>query len=88
MSAASDRLTPYITKAAAELRHKTLRDIQIETALTWCGRACAAALSGTVNGGADAIEYAHEAIEHAALSGSDTLLRDVRAELRRHGVFL
>jgi hypothetical protein len=34
----------------------------------------------------DAIEYAHESIEHAALSGDDTVLADVRASLAQYGV--
>jgi hypothetical protein len=36
----------------------------------------------------DAEEYAHEAIEHAALSGDDRLLGAVRAAMRGHGVAL
>lgn len=75
----------YITKASLELASKCINQIQVETALTWAGRACAAASLGLH---ADAREYAHEAIEHAALSGHDALLRDVRAALRDHGVVL
>jgi hypothetical protein len=74
-----------IAKATDELRRKTLRHIQVETALTWCGRACAAARLGLA---ADAKEYAHEAIEHAALSGSDELLDFVRGYLARYRVEL
>jgi hypothetical protein len=76
---------PYIKKALVELRIKRLHDIQIETALTWCGRACAARQLGYHE---DALEYAHEAIEHAALSGDDTLLRAVRNSLDAHGVVI
>jgi len=72
-----------IAKAMTELRQKTLHQIQIETALTWAGRACAAAQLGLPE---DAEEYAHEAIEHAALSGNDDLLRDVRSTMRSYGV--
>lgn len=70
-------------EAVAELRQKSLHQIQIETAVKWASRACAASLLGLPE---DAEEYAHEAIEHAALSGNDDLLRDVRAVMRAHGV--
>jgi hypothetical protein len=70
-------------EALQELRTKTLNDIQVETALKWAGRACAAATYGLWH---DAIEYAHEAIEHAALSGKDNLLRDIRAAMKAHGL--
>lgn len=76
-------LGQFIAKAFDELHAKNLDEIQIETALVWCGRACAAANMGLV---LDASEYAHEAIEHAALSGDDGLLRDVRAALARFDV--
>lgn len=74
-----------IADAVAELRKKSLHDIQVETAVKWAGRACGASLLGLPE---DAEEYAHEAIEHAALSGDDDLLRAVRAVMRRHGVEL
>lgn len=73
----------YIRRAATELRQKSLNDIQVETAKVWAGRAIAAAKLGL---GHDAIEYAHEAIEHAALSGKDSLLREVRTAMDAHGV--
>jgi len=74
----------YIDKAMAEQADgKTLRDIQIETAMVWCGRACVAAAMDKHD---DAVEYAHEAIEHAALSGQDGLLRAIRDQLRSYGV--
>lgn len=75
-------MTP-IEKAMAELKAKSLRRIQAETAVTWAARACAASMLGLK---ADSIEYAHEAIEHAALSGDDSLLSSVRGDLARHGV--
>ena len=78
-------LQTYLDKARNELAARTLRDIQRETALTWCGRACVAAQMGLES---DAREYAHEAIEHAALSGPDDLLGVVREALRFHGVNL
>jgi hypothetical protein len=73
----------YIEKAREELKMKSLRVIQVETALAWCGRACAAQEMGF---DVDATEYGHEAIEHAALSGFDDLLTDVRDALEAHGV--
>ena len=73
----------YLDKASDELAEKTLHDIQIETALTWCGRACVAARLGLKQ---DAKEYAHEAIEHAALSGQDDLLAGVREALATYRV--
>ena len=76
-------LTEQIKKAATELQTKSLKDIQIETAKTWAGRACVAATLGLKQ---DAVEYAHEAIEHAALSGMEGLLTDIRAALLACGV--
>ena len=82
MSDAFDRLEVYVKRAVHDLRGKTLRDVQIETALTWCGRAVvASAISPS-----DAGEYGHEAVEHAALSGDDVVLRDVRTVLTFYGV--
>lgn len=73
-----------IRRALVELNGgATLRSIQYETAEVWCGRACAAARLGLHD---DAVEYAHEAIEHAALSGSDELLYAVRAAFGSYGV--
>lgn len=73
----------YVEQGLVELQAKTLKQIQIETARTWCGRACAAAELGLP---ADAIEYGHEAVEHAALSGDDGLLNEVRSALDSFGV--
>jgi hypothetical protein len=75
----------YVAKGLAELQVKSLRDIQVETSLTWAGRACAAARLGYVS---DAREYAHEAIEHAALSGEDALLFTVRTAFAAYGIVL
>lgn len=72
----------YLDRADAELRQKSLHDIQVSTALTWCARGCVAAQMGLAT---DAHEYAHEAIEHAALTGDDDLLRMVRDALRYYG---
>ncbi len=76
-------LREQIKAAAAELRVKSLKDVQVATAKTWAGRACVAASMGLAQ---DAVEYAHEAIEHAALSGKEGLLTDIRASLRACGV--
>lgn len=83
-----ERIDAAIQRGVVELSRKTLYDIQVETALTWCGRACAAAAHPDVarRSSVDAHEYAHEAIEHAALSGNDDLLRQIRATLRSYGV--
>lgn len=75
------RIEQAIADGLEELQKKTLRQIQVDTAYKWSGRACAAALMGRMD---DAEEYAHEAIEHAALSGDDRLLAEVR---RAHARF-
>ena len=74
----------YLYKASKEQSTgKTLHDIQVETALTWAGRACVAAAMDLHD---DAKEYAHEALEHAALSGDDGLLRLVRSSMAAYNV--
>jgi hypothetical protein len=77
------RIEQAIADGLEELQKKTLRQIQVDTAYKWSGRACAAALMGRMD---DAEEYAHEAIEHAALSGDDRLLAEVRRAHARFGV--
>ncbi len=79
--------------ALDELRTKSLSAIQQETAFTWAYRA-AAAHSVIVEAQArgqhdlahrwmhDATEYAHEALEHAALCGDDRVLLAVRRIVR------
>jgi len=76
-------LMPYVEKARNELYGKSLKDIQRETALVWCGRAVSTAIRIDEDPECfqDAVEYGHEAIEHAALSGDDELLRFVRKHL-------
>jgi hypothetical protein len=68
--------------ALAEISTKTLKQIQIETAYTWAYRAWAAysiACERQDNAlFADAIEYEHEAIEHAALADDEETLTNVR----------
>jgi hypothetical protein len=76
-------LAPYVEKANKELSGKSLKDIQRETALIWCGRAVSTAIRIDEEPECfqDAVEYGHEAIEHAALSLDDELLRFVRKHL-------
>jgi len=81
----AEGLADFVTKALSELSHKSLRQIQFETAMVWYGRAVAAVTLGKQ---ADAIEYAHESIEHAALSGDNGLLQSIREGLRRNGIAL
>ena len=76
-------LHDHYVEALGELQAMTLKQIQVETAYKWAGRALAAANLGR---GHDAIEYAHEALEHAALSGKDNVLREIREALKRAGV--
>lgn len=77
-------LLDYAYEAVPELQSKTLSTIQVETALKWGGRALAARALGQPD--ADVTEYAHEAVEHAALSGDDNLLRSLRQAFREHQI--
>lgn len=67
----------YVDAAARELAHKSLAAIQRETALTWAARAVAAyrffGQDKRLSWLLDAEEYAHESLEHAALSGDADL---------------
>lgn len=81
----ADLFEHHIAEAKNELAEKSLLDIQLETALKWCGRACAAADKGIEH---DATEYAHEAVEHAALAGDDKLLDAIRQALKFYKVEL
>ena len=62
-----------IVHAAVELRTTTMQQLQEATAWTWASRAAAAyqfyRSSNHLQWLLDAEEYAHEAIEHAALAG-------------------
>lgn len=66
-------LDAAMTKAFRELSQKSLYVVQCETAVTWTGRALAAYEMFTHHRDpqwlSDAREYAHEALEHAALAG-------------------
>jgi len=70
-----DRGAERAKRAILELRRKSRAEIDAETAVVWAWRAWAARELGL---GADAVHYAGEAIEHAALSGDDRILRAVR----------
>jgi hypothetical protein len=73
----------YIERGLVDVQTKTLKQIQIETAYVWAGRACAASVLGLDH---DALEYAHEAIEHAALSGNEAVLGEISSALAEYGV--
>lgn len=66
-------------QAAAELSARTAAEIQIDAAYRWAGRAVAAYRiyhrTGILHARDQAVEYAHEACEHAAmaLDGGKTL---------------
>jgi len=66
-------------EALEELQEKGMKQIQVETAAKWCGRAMAARMLGLSE--RDVTEFAHEAVEHAALSGDEQVLRTVRIAL-------
>jgi hypothetical protein len=68
-------MTPLQAQAVAELQHKTLEEIQVETAFTWAYRAWAAKQLGLKH---DFVEYRHESLEHASLSENDDVLLAVR----------
>jgi len=67
-----------MARALAELQQKSLEQIQQETAFVWMNRALAARSlyesTGDVHWLLDAHEYAHEAMEHAALTSQASAL--------------
>jgi len=80
----SQLVTPVsLASTIQELASKTLCDIQYDTAITWTNRACAAVQMNKPN---DAKEYAHEAIEHAALTGDISFIQEVYCALAEYGV--
>ena len=83
-------MSPERSGALQELVNKSLKQIQVETAFTWAYRAWAARqlaasaridndIHGAIGFLNDATEYEHEAVEHAALSGDDSVLGRVRS---------
>jgi len=72
-------------KAYDELQSMRNRDIQRTTAITWAGRALAAyqlyMVTASVHYRLDSVDYAHEALEHAALAGPESYM-EIHASLR------
>jgi hypothetical protein len=85
-------MTKEQKEAIEELKAKTLRDIQVETAKKWAHRAwaaramtLAAPTKDKLKWVHDATEYEHEALEHAALSGYTGLIDAVRRIIEAEG---
>ncbi len=74
-----------LAHALAELQHKSLDQVQTETAATWGHRALAAfrlyRQSGELQFFLDGNEYMHEALEHAALAIDPSVLDELRPAL-------
>jgi hypothetical protein len=70
-----ERIYMAASEASSELARLSCQDIEIKSAIQWAGRAMAASMQGRHMVAED---YYHEAIEHAALSGDDELLRTIR----------
>jgi hypothetical protein len=73
--------------ASRELTHKSCATLHQETALTWAARAVAAYRfyrtdTARLQWLLDAEAYAHEALEHAALSGDAEILSYVSIALQ------
>lgn len=80
-------------KALVEVRSKSLRKIQTDTAEKWLDRACAYMAESRKHPGEakfleEATDCAHEAIEHAALTGDEHLSAKVIATIRSFGLKL
>jgi hypothetical protein len=77
--------TEHISQARSDLARSTIREIDRETACVWGARAIVAwhlyKATGNYRWYIDAIEYRHEAIEHAG-SASPVVLQELLAELR------
>jgi hypothetical protein len=93
----SAEISQLMEKAKQELPSKTIFQIQVETARTWAARSCVAAMfsdgeaarqnsNDALTWMLNAIEYGHEALEHAALSGDNNLLHEVQSALSAFGV--
>jgi hypothetical protein len=74
-----------IAKADDELRvkKKSLSTIQVDTAYKWFGRAVVAKRLGRTE---DVHEFAHEALEHAALAKDHDLIGVIRTLLKRERI--
>ena len=79
-------LDEIIEEAIEELQEKELNDIQVETAKKWCGRAIAAQILSRDQ--REVTEYAHEAVEHAALSGDEMVVYETMRALKSFGISL
>ena len=77
-------LDEFAHEAVVELHQKSLNAIQVETAFKWGGRALAARALGRPE--QEVTEYAHEAVEHAALAESDNLLPYIKSVLRHYAI--
>ena len=73
-----------IENGLEELKTKSLKTIQCETAMKWAGRAIAAHLLKRPS--TEMTEFAHEAIEHAALCGVPNVLETIRAAFDEIGI--
>jgi len=76
-------LQDHVEAALRELRTMRAADVHRQTAKVWYGRVLAALRLGRRE---DAQEFAHEAIEHAALSGDMPLFAEIHHNLRAHGL--
>jgi hypothetical protein len=76
-------LQGYVEAALSELGRSSMHDIQLQTALVWYGRAIAAIKLGRPE---DAREFAHESIEHAALSGNMRLVAELHQRFAANGL--
>lgn len=78
-------LQQAIAQAHDELLVTTIEDIQTTTAITWAGRAIASYNfyweTGSLKHLSNAEEFAHEALEHAALVPDPSLLDSLRPQL-------
>lgn len=77
-----------VKEAGEEIDQKSLEQIQRETAIKWASRACAA-YKNLADSLLDvweiqATEYAHEAIEHAALCEDEGVLESVRKAINKY----
>jgi hypothetical protein len=83
----SPRLTEVfnVEEARSELREKSHKDIERETADKWAGRAAAAYQLAEETGDTDwlrrADDFRHEALEHAAMSEDFDFLAELKGKI-------
>jgi len=77
-----------VEEALKELSQKNLNQIQKETAIKWASRACASFQNCLSEEGAKKMvcwsvgeEFAHEAVEHAALVEGEDMVSVIKQEL-------